>query len=84
MDSFDMHASATGVFSAFQRRAAKLNQELGGEGWRTWSEPPKKPKWMRWATYERKLAKWRRVAAYADAEYQRLCIQILRSKPKDH
>ena len=73
-----------GRFLRLQRRAAKLNGELGGKEWATWNEPPGKPKWMRWPTYERKLAKWRRVAAYADAEYQRICIQILKSKPKDY
>jgi hypothetical protein len=39
-------------FSRLQRRAATLNRQLGGEGFSTWADPPAKPKWMRWATYE--------------------------------
>jgi hypothetical protein len=33
-----------------QRRAAKLNRQLGGDGWAGWDTPPIKPKWMRWRT----------------------------------
>jgi len=53
-------------FARLQRRAAKLNRQLGGEGWDTWNEPPKKPKWMRWRTYERKYEKWKDVVERAD------------------
>jgi hypothetical protein len=42
-------------FGRLQRRAAMLNRGLGGEGWATWSDPPPKPKWMRWRTYEKKI-----------------------------
>ena len=46
-----------------------LNYQLGGEGWRTWNKPQKKPKWMRWATYERKYDAWKRAVDKADAEF---------------
>ena len=56
-------------FSRLQRRAARLNRQLGGEGWRTWDIPPPKPKWMRWRTYEEKYKIWERTADEADAEF---------------
>jgi hypothetical protein len=56
-------------FARLQRRAAKLNRQLGGEGWSTWNEPPKKPKWMRWRTYERKYEKWYAVVEKADEAF---------------
>ncbi len=37
------------------RRGSKLYRSMGGEGdWR--DDPPPKPKWMRWRTYQRKAA----------------------------
>lgn len=65
-------------FSRLQRRAAKLNRRLGGEGWSTWSDPPTKPKWMRWRTYQRKYEDWERVVERADAEFGLLAMRILR------
>jgi hypothetical protein len=56
-------------FSRLQRRAATLNQQLGGKGWATWREPPTKPKWMRWRTYARKYERWQRVVENADQEF---------------
>lgn len=58
-----------GRFDRLQRRAAMLNRQLGGKGWSTWNDPPTKPKWMRWRTYERKFAAWERVVERADAEF---------------
>jgi hypothetical protein len=52
-----------------QRRAAMLNYQLGGEGWGTWNDPPAKPKWMRWRTYERKYERWDRAVERADGEF---------------
>jgi hypothetical protein len=52
----------------FRRRAAKLNRQLGGEGWDTWETPPDKPKWMRWQTYDRKYELWERAVEKAYAE----------------
>jgi hypothetical protein len=56
-------------FSRLQRRAATLNRELGGQGWSTWDLPSPKPKWMRWRTYERKIARWQRTAERAGIEW---------------
>lgn len=56
-------------FSRLQRRAATLNRQLGGEGWRDWDLPPAKPKWMRWRTYDRKIAEWERAVARANVEW---------------
>jgi hypothetical protein len=56
-------------FGRLQRRAATLNRQLGGEGWGTWDMPPKKPKWMRWRTYERKYDVWERAVEKADEEF---------------
>jgi hypothetical protein len=55
-----------GRFDRLQRRAAVLNRQLGGEGWSTWEDPPTKPKWMRWRTYERKYERWERVVDKAN------------------
>jgi hypothetical protein len=52
----------------FRRRAAKLNRQLGGEGWDTWETPPDKPKWMRWRTYETKLKVWEEAVEKANTE----------------
>jgi len=67
-----------GRFDRLQRRAALLNQLLGGEGWGTWDTPPRKPKWMRWATYERKLERWSNVVEKTDAEFSARAMKILR------
>ena len=56
-------------FDRLQRRAAKLNQQLGGNGLRTWNVPPEKPKWMRWRTYWRKYERWRAAVEKADAAF---------------
>jgi hypothetical protein len=67
-----------GRFSRLQRRAAMLNEQLGGLGWETWYIPPKKPKWMRWRTYQRKYNQWERVALEANAEFKRHYEKTLR------
>jgi hypothetical protein len=67
-----------GRFDRLQRRAAKLNRQLGGEGWGTWDTPPRKPKWMRWRTYERKYASWERVVEKADTEFTVLIARRLK------
>jgi hypothetical protein len=64
-------------FARLQRRAAKLNRQLGGEGWSTWNEPPDKPKWMRWRTYERKYEKWVDVVERADQAFVDSVMPIL-------
>jgi hypothetical protein len=51
-----------------RRRAAKLNRQLGGEGWDTWETPPDKPKWMRWRTHETKLKVWEEAVEKANTE----------------
>jgi hypothetical protein len=56
-------------FDRLQRRAARLNRQLGGEGWSTWSDPPAKPRWMRWRTYERRYEMWRQVVEKADTAF---------------
>jgi hypothetical protein len=65
-------------FSRLQRRAAMLNRQLGGEGWRTWEDPPTKPKRMRWSTYEKKYERWERVVERANAEFRLKAMRILR------
>ena len=52
----------------FRRRAAKLNRQLGGEGWDTWETRPDKPKWMRCRTYETKLKVWEEAVEKANTE----------------
>ena len=64
-------------FSRLQRRAATLNRQLGGQGWRTWDCPPPKPKWMRWRTYERKIQLWERAAERANDEWTYRAAQLL-------
>jgi hypothetical protein len=44
----------------------ELNRQFGGEGSSTWADPPAKPKWMRWRTYEKKLAAWERIVEGAN------------------
>jgi hypothetical protein len=56
-------------FSRLQRKAAMLNRQLGGKGWSTWADPPAKPKWMRWRTYDRKIAEWEQAVARANIEW---------------
>jgi hypothetical protein len=65
-------------FSRLQRRAARLNRELGGGGWSTWDSAPSKPKWMRWRTYDRKYERWERAAERANAEFEIRAMRILR------
>jgi hypothetical protein len=55
-----------------------LNRTLGGEGWATWSDPPQKPKWMRWRTYERQYERWERVVEKADEEFTIRAARLLR------
>jgi hypothetical protein len=61
-----------------QRRAAKLNRQLGGEGWGSWDKPPTKPKWMRWRTYERKYERWERAVEKADEEFTIRAARLLK------
>jgi hypothetical protein len=61
-----------------QRRAAMLNRQLGGKGWSTWDDPPTKPKWMRWRTYERKYEIWERAVEEANDEFTVCAMRILR------
>jgi len=56
-----------------------LNKELGGEGWATWNEPPRKPKWMRWQTYEKRYRRWERVVEQANAKFMISAETFLRS-----
>jgi hypothetical protein len=65
-------------FSRLQRRAAKLNRRLGGEGWSTWDDPPTKPKWMRWRTYERKYEHWEQVVEKANEEFAVRAARLLK------
>ena len=65
-------------FSRLQRRAAALNRQLGGEGLSTWADPPAKPKWMRWRTYERKFAAWERIVERANEDFTIRAMTILR------
>lgn len=67
-----------GRFSRLQRRAAMLNEQLGGLGWDSWYIPPEKPKWMRWHTYRRKYDQWERVVIEANAEFERCYERVLR------
>ena len=51
-----------------QLQAEKIYRQLGGEGhWM--DDPPPKPKWMRWRTYERKVAKLEYYCARYDAAW---------------
>jgi hypothetical protein len=68
-------------FGRLQRRAAKLNRQLGGEGWSSWEDPPSKPKWMRWRTYDRKYERWKRVVEKADEEFAILAGRLLLRLP---
>lgn len=61
-----------------QRRAAMLNLQLGGEGWNGWDDPPPKPKWMRWQTYERKYERWEQVVKRANGECTIRALRIAR------
>jgi hypothetical protein len=65
-------------FSRLQRRAAKLNRQLGGDGWDSWDTPPTKPKWMRWRTYELKYERWARVVEKAEGEFAVRAARILK------
>jgi hypothetical protein len=65
-------------FSRLQRRAAALNRQLGGEGLSIWADPPAKPKWMRWATYERTYERWEQVVERANAVFVRQAMRTLR------
>ena|SRR6516165_1165034 len=69
-------------FGRLQRRAAKLNRQLGGEGGSTWGDPPGKPKWMRWRTYHRKYERWKRVVERADEEFTILAGRLLSRPPR--
>jgi hypothetical protein len=55
-----------------------LNRQLGGEGWGTWDTPPKKPKWMRWRTYERKYEHWEQVVEKANDEFTVRAARLLK------
>jgi hypothetical protein len=65
-------------FSRLQRRAAKLNRQLGGSGWSSWDTPPTKPKWMRWRTYEQKYERWERVVEKANEEFAVRAARLLK------
>jgi hypothetical protein len=58
--------------------AQAAERQLGVEGWSTWSDPPTKPKWMRWQTYDRKYERWERAAERANAEFEIGAIRPLR------
>jgi hypothetical protein len=73
-----------GRFSRLQRKAAALNRQLGGEGWRTWADPPPKPKRMRWATYQRKYEKWERARERANQEFNIIAERIIARPPITH
>lgn len=64
-------------FGRLQRRAATLNRQLGGDGWSTWDLPPAKPKWMRWLTYERKIARWERTVERAEYEWTYRAVRLI-------
>jgi len=52
------------------RKSRKLHRALGGHGQAIGDAlPPPKPKWMRWRTYERKVASWRAADEQADAAW---------------
>jgi hypothetical protein len=59
-----------------------LNKDLGGEGWGSWDMPPRKPKWMRWRTYEEKYQRWERVFKQADAEFTIRTASLLSRFPR--
>jgi hypothetical protein len=65
-------------FGRLQRRAAKLNRQLGGEGSDSWDTPPRKPKGMRWQTYERKFEIWERAVEKTNDEFTVRAMRILR------
>jgi hypothetical protein len=57
------------------RKARKLSYALGGDG--DMDMPPQKPKWMRWNTYERKLAAWEEAAVDAETLFGLRCAGLL-------
>ena len=67
-----------GRFHRLQRRAAKLNRQLGGDGSDSWDTPPAKPKWIRWATYERNYERWERVVEKANEEFALRAARLLK------
>jgi len=69
-----------GRFGRLQRRAAMLNRQLGGEGSNSWDDPPAKPKWMRWQTYERKYERWEQVVERANGEFTIRAMRLLRRR----
>jgi hypothetical protein len=51
------------------RRLARLAAKLGGEYQGFTHQPPDKPPWMRWRTYERLAAQWEAAAGRHDAAW---------------
>jgi len=68
-------------FSRLQRRASALDRQFGGDSGCTMDNPPTKPKWMRWRTYERKLLRWERAVREADEEFTRVAMRIAKRPP---
>jgi hypothetical protein len=58
------------------RKARKLSYALGGDG--DIDAPPEKPKWMRWATYERKIAAFEEASIEANHLFGLHCAPLLR------
>jgi hypothetical protein len=59
------------------RKLRKPDRALGGEGDGIPDEPPCKPQWMRWRTYDRKVAAWWRAADRVDGEMSAMLGQFL-------
>lgn len=65
--------------SRAQRQAIKVYRTLGGEGnWR--DDPPPKPKWMRWRTYERLAERLDHYNARFDGEWLTGVSRLLRRR----
>jgi hypothetical protein len=64
-------AENEGRLERLRRKAARLSYQLGEPSWSFASLPPEKPKWMRWPTYEQKIAEWQSATDAAQAELER-------------
>ncbi len=56
-------------FDRHQSRAMKLSADLRAPSWCNWSDPPPKPKWMRWKTYDRKFEEWETAVELANRAF---------------
>jgi hypothetical protein len=75
---FTWRTHHTSPLARSHARLARIAKKLGAEYRAFTKEPPPRPKWMRWWTYERLVAEWEAAAGRHDAVWCAGAERILR------